>query len=259
MKRLWLFVLISAVIGGGIWWLSREKADITIDELTGSTGKVSEPEFFIPSEELVLDVINKVLPDQFAKSSATYTVADLNHQEGPELIIGTIEDISDLSSRPATAAVYVVSLLNTEGEYELLGKLEYTEWLRGIPEVKELIDLDGDGKEEIIMSLLYGGASSSAVGILTLNDSDKRLRWAQFRDQAGKQQDAVFIIGASAVHHNYFETRGNQIIEVLAQRLAGNTAFVCEANVYEWDGNLFSYSKQLSENTLSELGSDCRL
>jgi hypothetical protein len=259
MKRLLLFILISAVIGGGIWWLSREEGQSLLIEENMLDEVSEEPEFFTPSDALARSVITQVLSDQFADSSATYQVADLDHQGGPELIIGAVENIPDLSSRPATAAVYVVSLLDQEGAYERMGKLEYVEWLRGVPEVIKLADLDGDQHEEIIMALFYGGASSEAEGILKLNRSSKRLAWAQLRDQTGKQQDAIFIVGASAVYQNYFEVREDQIIEVFAQRLAGEDAFSCEATAYTWDGQFFAYNQQSSQNLLSQLGPDCRL
>ena len=260
-------VFIIAIPVVGVIWLAQgeqekilqQKEDILLNT------KAVETEYFEPSQQIVRELISRILPAQFDVKNAEYTISDLNGDNTPELIITATEQLDDTSSRPSATLIQIVSVLNREGKYTSLGKIQYQERIRGVPVVKELRDIDGDNQKELIVSLMYGGVSSAAEGILDVDFSNKKLSWVQLRDEEGRQQDAIFFLASAVAHYNYFEIQdidkdGNQeIIEVFAQVLPGTSNPECDAIVYEWNGNLFSYNRNLSKTVLSQLGSNCEL
>ncbi|GEM_PF-6820539 len=262
MKRFILFLIIVAVIGVGIFVLTAQKEGLPEPRDTKLQPIESgETSFFEPSETLIKNIIKNALDVRFNAETATYTVADLDHKEGPELIIGAVEKRTDASVRPSTATIQVLTILNQKGEWERTGKIEYQEMLQGVPEVKEVLDINGDGQEEIIISLMYGGAASWTEGILDLDFTTETMRWVQLRDEEGTLQDAIFTLGASAAHSNVFRIQDadndgqKEIAEIFTQTVLNKAD--CEAIVYEWDNTLFAFDKTLSEQTLQDLGKDC--
>ena len=261
-----LFVFIVLVIGIGIFVLMGEQE--TLPEIQNTQlqdTKKESVEFFEPSEEMIQNIIRSALGVKFDASSATHTIVNLDRKDGPELIIGAVQVTAHSSVLPNTGVIQVVSILNLEGEYERIGKIEYQEMLRGVPVLKKVQDIDGDGVQELIMSLMYGGASSVVEGILHVDFSSNELTWVQLQDKDGQKQDAIFVLSATFGYQNYFEIRDidsdgqKEIIEVFAQTLPGDSGLSCDAVVYKWDGTLFSYNEALSQAALSELGPDCKM
>jgi len=264
MKRFLLLLVILIGIGAGIFILSPQQANNVVSKSPAAdNSEAPAAAFFDPSNELARQVIAKVLDTKFDTAKATYTIADLDGKNGPELIIGAVEDIADPLRRPLTATLQVVSLLNETGDYERVGRIDYQEWMRGVPEVKELKDVTGDTQPEIIASLLYGGASSWAEGVLQIDISAKKLEWLQMQNQQGQVQDAVFILAASAAHHNSVEFQdidadaNQELIEIFSQTIFDETE--CTANVYKWTGTQFTYDANLSQQILDRLNSECIL
>lgn len=255
MKRFILFLIIIGIIGVGIFVLPTRTEAPHEQATPTQTTKADESEFFEPSETLARNIIKNALSAQFNTETATYKVADLDHKGGPELIIGAATE--------NTATIQVLAILNKEGAYERIGKIEYQELIREAPESKELSDIDGDGQEEIIMSLMYGGASSWAEGILDVDFAKRTTQWVQMRNKDGQIQDAIFVLAASAAYSNRFEILDidndgkKELSEIFAQAILDETE--CEVNVYEWDDTLFAFDKILSEQTRERLGSDCAM
>jgi hypothetical protein len=256
MKRFVLFLIIIGIIGVGIFVLTANEEGLPEPRDTKlENGEPDTAAFFEPSETLVKNIIRNALDARFDSETATYKVADLDHKGGPELIIGAATE--------NTATIQVLGILNQKGEYERIGKVEYQESMREAPEVKELTDIDGDGQEEIIMSLMYGGAASWTEGILDLDFATKTTRWVQLRSEEGKLQDAIFTLASSAAHSNAFhiqdaDTDGKkEIVEIFVQTLSDQTE--CEVSAYEWNNTVFAFDKTLSEQTLQRLGADCAI
>ena len=197
MKRFILFLIIVGIIGVGVFVLTSEKEAPHEQQTQPQTLEADEIAFFEPSETLVKNIIKNALDARFDSETATYKVADLDRKGGPELIIG--------AAGQNTATIQILTIVNKEKEYERIGKIEYQELLREAPEVKEITDIDGDGQEEIIMSLMYGGASSWAEGILDVDFVKRTMQWVQIRNESGQLQDAIFILAASAAHRNAFQ------------------------------------------------------
>jgi len=266
MKLFFVFLFIVLVIGIGIFVLTGEQKTLYDSQNTElQRDREVSIEFFEPSEEMIESLIKDTLSPKFNASTATHTVTNLDHKAGPELIIGAVERNADSSALPNTGIIQVVSILNKEGEYERVGRIEYQEMLRGVPTLKKAEDINGDGVQELIVSLMYGGASSAVEGILHVDLSNKALTWVQLQDKDGHKQDAIFVLSATFGYQNYFEIRDinsdgrKEIVEVFAQTLPGDSNLSCDAAVYQWNGELFSYNELLSQTALSELDPECRL
>ena len=263
MKRFILFLIITAGIGVGIFVLTvQEEENAPEQQVQPQTNESGDTASFELSEAMIQNIMKDALGTRFNAETAIYKVANLDHKGGPELIIG--------AATGNTASIQVLTIKNGEGEYERIGKIEYQELIREAPEVKELADIDGNGQDEIIMSLMYGGAASVAEGILNVDFAAKAMHWVQLRDERGELQDAIFLLANTVSHHNRFHIQDvdkdgiKEITEIFAETLYNEKTDSfdvtnCEASVYEWDGILFVFDAALSEQTLRNLGKDCAM
>jgi len=267
-KKLFLFVAIAAVIGVGILVLPA-KSPPPADNQAGppQSGEASlggQPEQ--PTEQTIQSLIPQILGSNFDAGTATWQVANLDNQEGLELIIGAAEGTSDALGRPVTATIQIVTLLDEQGAYDRIGAVEYSDWLWGAPDVLQIADIDGDGQQEIFIDLMYGGAASFAQGVLDIDIQAKQVRWARLQDKSGAARDAIFINAVSAVHWNkvtFADTDNDklgEIVEVFGARDTTNPENIeCSLDIYEWNGNVFAYTETLSEQTLGQLSDECEL
>jgi hypothetical protein len=266
MKRLFLFAGIAAIIGIGIFILQPQR---TSEPLTQEPTKNTDTEpktIEKPTDEDIKAIIPQILGSQFNAATAKYTLANLDQKNGYELIIGALEDVQDPWSRPVSATIQVVALQDSADQYDRIGSVTYTEWMRGVPEIKELKDVTGDTQQEIIASLMYGGASSSAEGILQVNLSAKSMQWLQLKTQENKIQNAIFLLAGSSGHWNtvQFKNLDSNAIEELVEIFAQvdplqNQKVECEIYAYKWNGSQFVYSINLSNQALSKVTNECQI
>ena len=246
----------------GIFVLTAQEESST--ELRDTKLEVSdsaETSFFEPSETLIKNIIKNALDVRFDSETATYKIADLDHKGGPELIIGAVDR--------NTATIQVLSIKNRAGDWDRIGRIEYQEMLQGVPEVKELVDITGDGQDEIIMSLMYGGAASWTEGILAANFAEKYVGWILMQKLGERGEGdvglgpAIFTLAASVPHQSTYQIEDidkdgkKEIVEIFAQTLFDQTE--CEVFSYEWDNTVFAFDKTLSEQTLQRLGENCAM
>lgn len=266
-KRIFLLLAIVAVIGVGVFVLQPYKEKTPEQEQTSAENNATSTQTTAePSDEVIDSLIPEIIGPQFDASTATRRLVNVDGQNGSELIVGAIEGSSDVLGRPAVAVIHVVTLVSAEGEFERIGSIQYQELLRGVPEVKQLRDITGNGIPEIIVSLQYGGASSWAEGILQVHVGEHQLNWLQMHTKQGQTQNAIFVLAASVGHWNSVEWQDvnndgtEELVEIFAQRLPfEDNEVMCEANVYTWNGISFAYAEQLSANVLSQLSAECEL
>jgi hypothetical protein len=255
MKRLLLFIVITLIIGIGILFLTpptQDSQDNEIDLVLPNSEIPQRNEFAEPTPQVIDSLIPKILGARFNETTATKTIKNIDGVSGLQLIVGAIENTPNLDNRPVRAIIHVVTLTTESGEYDRIGSIEYTEWMRGVPEVKELQDVNGDGQQDIILSLV--------------DFENKKLRWLQMQTPQGQVQDAVFILAGSPAHWNsvdFKDTNGDntrELIEIFSQQLPFQEQEIeCTTNVYTWNGKLFVYSAELSAETLQKLSSACEL
>lgn len=266
-----LIIILCAFIAGGIFaWQYYETIEVKVPEVKAPEEKLEKEEVKIPEDKRILEIINEILPDNLDKTSAKYSVNDLDEDRRPEIIITAVQFIPDPYFPKVQEGYFiVVTIIDGEGSYKKIGDLKHEADFRGAPEVKNLQDIDSNGQKEIFLDLKYGGAASFCEGILDLDFSNQNLDWVKFRSEKGDTQDAIFCLAASAMHHNTYIIEDldrdgkKEIVEVytwgeLPQKPEEELGWRCEAKAYEWDGSLFSYNEELSKMMLPKLGPECR-
>ncbi len=273
ISKIWTVVILAIFILGGIlfweyWCLKKEEAK-----------KIEEEEEEIElSQELtaeiieknVGEIINKVLPLNFDRKNAEYLIDNLNNDGWLEIIV--------TACLPAAKAQYyekaylgVLKVLNSRGDYQKIGELEFGEpitMFRAIPKVAELDDLeslqdiDDDGQKEIILYLGAGGASNEAYGIFDLDWSKQEINWLNMRYESGAVQPTFLLKGGSVMHQETFQLNdinGDGRLEIIEKSggFIGSSQvkeeeWLKEENwewqkkVYRWDEGVFSYDKELT-------------
>lgn len=268
MKFVLLFLALLTVIGVGVWVLTGQQESTPGTNIQTESNENEKDKAFQVSEQLARSVIHNTLDERFDKQTATYNVANLDGQDGPELIIGAAGN--------NIATILITSILDSTGTSERLGNVDYQEVLRGVPEVRDLQDITGDGKDELFVSLGYGGASNDAYGFLQADMQGKKLEWIQLRDPDNQIRDAIFLMGGTVTHAETVQIIDvnsdgkKEIVELFSQiwefengkdtvpsKQAGEVW--CLARVYQWNGSLFTFNRALSEQFLESLGSNCAI
>ena len=268
IKYLLIVVILAAIVGGSIFWYVMKQET----QLPENIKKIEI------SEGVVDKIINEVLPSKFDMENARYNINDLNEDGYPEIIITAVQ----LRNGYFT----ILTVLDEKGNYEKDGSLEYEEAFRGIPVVEDVQDIDNDNQKEIFLSLGFGGASTMAEGILDWDFSNKKLDWVKFQDETGNTENAIFWVGASAMHHHVYtiddlDKDGQKEIikidawgeykkpedlepwEILIPMVTPmgeeEMWWRCQARAYEWNGLAFSYNEELSKKMFSRLEYDCMI
>ena len=272
MKKLFLLIfMLGAVTAVGILALNGQRFTMpepTQPQTPGETPAGEQAGDFAVTEAMATSIIRNALDDRFDEKTATYTVANLDGHNGPELIIG--------AAGSNIATILVVSVSEPTGAYEHMGATTYQEFLRDVPEVRDLQDITGDGRDELFISLGYGGASSDVHGFLQADPQEKKLAWIQLRDPNNQMRDAIFLMGGSVTHTEtvqVLDINGDgkkEIAELFSQigkpydqensspsKQAGE--LWCIARVYQWNGSSFDFNRALSEQFLESLGPSCAI
>jgi len=265
MKRILSLILIFGTLGVGIYFVQHQKSenDISFQETEPDTQVeplAITPE---PTKSDIQSLIPQILGPQFNASTAQYTLEDIDQNGNYELIITAIENTADFSSRPTTATIQVVTLGAQAQQYERVGTITYQEWLLGTPEIKETKDVTGDGQPEIMLSLMYGGAASWAEGAVQIDIPKKHIRWLPVRNEQGQTGDAIFLLSTAANHWNNAEFTKTEhgtwrLVETFVQQLPFEDHAQCTIHAYEWNGSLFAYNADLSQQILSQMDADCQ-
>ena len=268
MKFVLLFLTLLIVIGVGVWVLTGQQESTPETNIQAENDENGKDEVFEVSEQLARSVIRNTLDERFDKQTATYSVANLDGQNGPELIIGAAGN--------NIATILIMSILDSTGTSERPGNVDYQEVLRGVPEVRDLEEITGDDTQELFMSLGFGGASNAAHGFLRADTQEKKLEWIQLRDQNNQLRDAIFLMGGTVTHTEtvqIVDVNGDgkkEIIELFTQiRELGKPEdgipskeaeeIWCFVRAYRWDGSLFAFDRSLSEQFLESLGPNCAI
>ena len=119
------------------------------------------------------------------------------------------------------------------------------------PEVYQTMDLNANGKKEIIFDLKDYGAYTTTYGIVIY--SNNTFDWLMLEEKDGKMRPAVFRDGASVRNANVFKTLPEEkaLVEVSG---AGdnNNNWTWEVSAYKWSGEKYKYDSALSAKILAE-------
>lgn len=273
-SKIWTVVVLAIFILGGIlaweyWSFKQEEAKVSKEK--EEEIKLSQELTAEMIEKNVGEIINKVLPLNFDRKNAEYLIDDLNNDGWLEIIVTACLPTAQ-PQYYEKAYLGVLKVLNKRGDYQKIGELEFGEPVtifRAIPKVAELDDLeslqdiDGDGQKEIILYLGAGGASNEAYGIFGLDWSKQEINWLNMRYESGAVQPTFLLRGGSVMHQETFQLNdinGDGRLEIIEKNggfigssLVKEEDWLKEENwqwqkkVYRWDGGVFSYDKELTE------------
>jgi hypothetical protein len=207
--------------------------------------------------EATLPVLNTVqnkkraLPSGFSAGGLIEKKLDLNNDGVDELLLATLS-----SSGPKAA------LVDPKDNSKLLSNIfafpqkgfsdEYTFKSKEAPEISQTLDLNKDGRDELIFELKDYGAYTSTFGIVSYDG--KKMNWVILENKDGTMRPAIFRDGASVRNASVFkidENANRSIAEVLgAGDDNGNWTWVVSA--YKWNGTKYLYDASLSAKIFAE-------
>jgi hypothetical protein len=201
------------------------------------------------------------LPEGFSDDLKKEFIEDVNGDGRDDLIL--------TSTNNNNTGCLVVAIFKDDS-FEKIGEFMYEEAYRGVLSVIDLEDIDRDGEKEIFLSLASGGASTEAEGILDIDFLNKEINWVMKKDESGEISKSLFYKGAAVTHHHLYEIKdidkdnNKEIMTVdswfeqeepsdledwefsyLVNLNPSKEWRKCGLKIFEWDGEFFSYSKEL--------------
>lgn len=258
-KTNWKYVLIVAIFAFFVavfsFWQSKfwseEKEIIPILKIK-KTKKVE------PTSELVDKIIDKIIPKNFNKKTTCFFVEDLNNDDISEIILG-------ITPTQPTYQAYLAIVIPTDetGNYKKLADFSFDKEnisFRSTPCIqgeKDILDIDGDGKKELVLDLGTGGASNEAFGIFKIVWEENKIDWLKIKKKDDQIENSFFLKGGSVMHQEDFELKDLdfdgklEIVEREGEYIGGDweskESWKWQISVYKWDGSIFKYDKNLSE------------
>ena len=263
-------ILILAIFAGGIvfWQSLKIEDDLPLAIEMKPKEELKKLEI---TQELINKIISNILPENYDRESVVSFIQDLNSDELEEIII-TATLIVAPQELPHEAYITVVTPLDKTGNFKKVAEFYFGEKegiiFRSTPRVSLLInnpgilDIDGDGKKEIILALGTGGASNEAFGIFKIDWILGEINWLKIRAGDGIVENTYFLEGGSVMHQESFYFKDiNQdgvleMVEKAVLYLEGlgepedwekGENLNWQVWVYKWDGLIFDYNKEMSE------------
>lgn len=263
-------ILVLAFLVGGftVWQFSDIQEDLP------SVIKISpkkESEKIEITQELINKVVNNILPENYDRESVVSFIQDLNSDELEELIISATS-IAPSQKLPHEAYIIVVTPLDKTGNFKKVAEFYFGEEegiiFRSTPRVNTLVnnsgilDIDGDGKKEIVLGLGTGGASNEAYGIFKIDWILGEINWLKIRAEDGTVENTYFLEGGSVMHQEsfYFKDIDQDGVLEMVEKATFYLDGLGELEdwekgedlnwqvwVYKWNGLIFDYNKEMSE------------
>lgn len=233
MKNVVIIFLIL-IIAGGIWFYWN-RDQVGEEETQETLAPVSQERKF---------------PSGFSTTGLKEKELDLNKDGKNELLLTSYDtsgaqavlvDVKDSSN-----ALSNLFRFPTKGfAEEYLFKPEET------PEIYQTMDLNANGKEELVFDLKESGAYTTTYGIVIF--ASEKLDWLMLEEQNGKMRPAIFRDGSSVRNANVFKTLAKEkaIVEV-SGAADKDENWRWDVKAYKWNGSKYVYAKDLSAEILAE-------
>ena len=298
-KTNWKYILIvlilAIIVGGGIlsWIKMQEVSPVELLE-------IKKPEKIEVTEELANRILDKITLDtkKYDRERAKFFINDLNNDKTPEIIV-CLATPASLTWEAGEIEAYMTVVIPTDknGNYKTIGDFIFNKekgtpflgrpCVAGVDESGEIygygediygdrggfVDIDGDGKKEMIVNLGLLGASGSAYTIFKIDWDLHKLNRIKVRDKEGNVEDHYFVEAFALMHRAGFHLedvdndKTIEIVEVydsyvesksetnlVEKNIAGEELYwKREYAVYKWDGSILNYNKELSNLLLETL------
>ena len=238
---IFLLILMLAAV---LYAYNRDKID---EFLAGFLGKADKA----PQSTEAPKSTQVIYPKGFPLDGIKEKIVDTNHNGKNEVLLTSVTKgvphavLVDASDR--SKILSNIFNFSTKGYPEA----EFTS--EEAPEIYQLADLDGDGKDEIILDLKSYGAYTSLYGVITLKNGI--FSWAMLKDETGQEHPAIFEDGASVRNANIFKVLTTEKPPALVQIYGGSqdeTHWTWNADAYQWSGSIYNRNPSLSNKVVSE-------
>ncbi|MDD5606386.1 MAG: hypothetical protein PHN37_00775 [Candidatus Pacebacteria bacterium] len=236
MKKI-IFILIL-IISLTFFWRK-------IEEQVNTWDNIEIPEIVL-EKDIEETTLEEIIKDNALFNNYEYYLEDLNKDGFLEVLI------ISLSPEKSTAEFLLLSLTDKKGSFDKKGSLVLEKEFLGTPFVIKTQDIKKNNVQEIVVDLNTGGVATQTHGILEWQDGLKLV----IIEKQGEKKEAVFLIGSSALHHQFYYLKDREIIEIIAWQ---EQELICEINVYELKNNIFIFNKEKSDELLKKAGDDCLL
>lgn len=257
--KLALPFIISVIIFLVFWHFAEKEAESP----AGKPGPEAGIQAVEITPELAKKIINNVLPTAYSKETAQSFIDDFNNDGKEEIFISGVR--APEKYEPAEE-IFLALVLPTDnkGNYKKLANSYFNKddgniGERGVPGINgtdNILDIDKDGKKELLLDLAAGGASNEAFGIFKIDWDAKKIIWLKVKRQDGTIENTYFSEGGSATHNEAFELKdvdSDGVLEVietfefLMPNPDGSENWQKDKYVYKWDGGMFIYNEALSK------------
>ncbi|KPJ57419.1 hypothetical protein AMJ49_00570 [Parcubacteria bacterium DG_74_2] len=257
-KYIFIVAILAFIVGGVSYWQCKfwPKEEVLVSE-------IEKPKKIEVTEELVNKIIDKIVPKNYDRETICSFIDDLDNDEFSEIILV-------FTPTPPTSEAYftIVVPTNETGNYKKIadftfGKEDIT-FFRSTPcvyDTKDLLDIDNDGKKEIILDLGTGGASNEAFGVFKINWNLNKIDWLKLKRKDQIVENTYFLRGGSIMHQEIFEVKDlnsdgvMEIIEKTGEYIGTfedpedwkkEESWKWQITVYKWNGSIFDYNEELS-------------
>ncbi|MFQ6049741.1 MAG: hypothetical protein ACE5J0_01730 [Candidatus Paceibacterales bacterium] len=263
-----IVVILGVIVGGGIFVYQQEQETFREEVFIVQLPQKEKPGEIEITGAIVDKIVGSILPENFDKENAEFFIEDFNKDGLQEIIISATPVVAQGES-PREAYIVVVTPTDEAGSYEKIADFSFGEeeniWFRGVPNINGsdyVLDIDRDGKKEIVLDLGTGGASNEAYGIFKIDWDLNKINWLKVRREDGSVENTFFLQGGSVMHQEFFQLKdinndgALEIIEKMSQYIGDSGKpedWQKEENwkwqiwVYKWDGSIFIYDKELSD------------
>lgn len=250
--------VIIVAICAGILYYQKNNKQIVSNQFTKQ--KESQE---VSIEKLISNIADKFIPENYDKINFSSFVTDLDKDGSKEIILGALpKEIKDNNDK---FKAYLTVISYKENSYKEVANFIFNEetevGFRGTPGIiskNDIVDIDNDGKKEMVLYLGSGGASNEAYGIFKIDWEAGKINWLKFQDKDKIIGYTWFAIGGTVMYGEDFELRdidgGNDfvldIIEKHGENMnpMGDTEdFQWTNTVYKWDGSMFVFEREYKD------------
>ncbi|OGF69581.1 hypothetical protein A3C75_01465 [Candidatus Giovannonibacteria bacterium RIFCSPHIGHO2_02_FULL_44_31] len=235
MKNVAIFLLL-VIIAGGAWFLSRNPEK---EEYTKETVQTTSPS----SQE-------RKLPAGFSSQGLKEKELDTNNDGKKELLLTSLD-----SSGPHAVLVDILDNakpLSNIFNFPQGGFSEEFSFKSGeAPEIDQTMDLNTNGREELVFDLKDYGAYTTTYGVVIF--SAGKFDWLMLEEKDGESRPAIFRDGASVRNANVFKILPEEKALAEVSGASDNDGnWTWEVSAYKWNGTKYVYDATLSAKIKSE-------
>lgn len=293
-KFLLIVIILAIIVGGGALWCSLKR------ERPYQPLQIKKPEKIEVTEELANKIIDKIALDtkKYDREKAKFFINNLNNDKTPEIIV-CLATPASLTWEAGEIEAYMTVVIPTDknGDYKTIGDFVFNKergtpflgrpCVAGVDESGKIygygediygdrggfVDIDGDGKKEMIVNLGLLGASGSAYTIFKIDWDLHKINRIKARNKEESIEDYLFFEAFALMHRAGFHLedldndKTMEIVEIYDSLVESkNEANLIEKNaageelywkreyvVYKWDGSILTYNEELSNLLLETM------